>query len=173
MVDFIEENYNIVNYEDFFNAFNLHFNLPISEDDIRRYEEEKKIKPLKKGIDIKKQEEMNSHPLNDPDYEEIYNTHNSEDENFVGFNSSSIPISSEDSKLIYDGIIKTENISKEYALSLLSIEDQTILDLINNNRIISKWFTIALLAKLNELASLKLIEDGLKNGKKSWRLKNS
>lgn len=85
--------------------------------------------------------------------------------------NSSIPISSEKSKLVHDIIIEFEDISKEQALSLLSIEDQTILDIINNNRITSRWFGIALLDKLNELVSLKLIEEGLKNGKKSWRLK--
>ena len=172
MVKYIEKNYNVVNYEDFFNAFIINFNLPLAEDDIRRYEEEKRIERIKKRIDIQNQEKINGFPLNNSNFEEICKSHNNNDENFFRFNSPPIPISSEDSKLIHDGIIKTVKISNEQVLNLLSIEEQTILDIINNSRIISKWFTIALLTKLNELASLKIIEHGLKNGKKSWRLKN-
>jgi len=168
MVKFIEDNYSIENFEDFFNAFNNNFKLPLTEDDLRRYEEENLTERSNRRISVPKQEEIIDVPLNDSDYEENSNFRVGNDEN----NYSSIPISSEKSKLVHDIIIEFEHISKEQALGLLSIEDQTILDIINNNRIVSRWFTIALLAKLNELVSLKLIEDGLKNGKKAWRLKN-
>ncbi len=171
-VEFIEDKYSIENYKDFFNAFNNNFKLPLTEDDIRRYEEEKRIERIKKRNNIQNQEKINDVPLNNSDYEENSNSLVCNDENNSGFDNSTIPISSEKSKLVHDIIIEFEDISKEQALSLLSIEDQTILDIINNNRITGKWFAIALLAKLNELASLKLIEDGLKNEKKSWKLKN-
>ncbi len=171
MVEFIEDNYSIENYEDFFNAFNNNFKLPLTEDDIRRYEEENLTRRLNRRNNVPRQEEINVVPLNNSDYEEYANSRVSNDENNSGFDNSSIPISSEKSKLVHDMIIEFEDISKEHALSLLSIEDQTILDIINNNRITSRWFAIALLDKLNELVSLKLIEDGLKNGKNAWRLK--
>jgi len=172
MVKFIEENYSFENYEDFFNAFNINFELPLTEDDIRRYEEKNLAEKLNRRNNVPRQEEINDIPLNNSDYEENSNSSVDNDENSSGFDNSSIQISSEESKLIHDIIIEGEKISNEQALSLLSIEDQTILDIINNNRITGKWFAIALLAKLNELASLKIIEDGLKNGKKSWKLKN-
>lgn len=150
MVQFIENNYSPGNTKDFVNKFVAKFNLKLPEDG----EIEKKNK--------KKRKRNASHP------QEINNF--SLATSSMEFQDSSM--TNNFSRFLYDDIIETYSLSDKRVLALLSKEYQTILDITKNHRITNMGQMFAIKAKLIELKNSKIIEEGLINGSKAWRLKN-
>ncbi|MBA7575785.1 hypothetical protein ES708_17621 [subsurface metagenome] len=150
MVQYIENNYSTGNTKDFVNKFLAKFNLKLPEGG----EIEKKKK--------KKRKRNASHP------QEINNS--SLATSSMEFQDSSM--TNNFSRFLYDEIIETYSLSDKQVLALLSKEYQTILDITKNHRITNMGKVVAIKAKLIELINSKIIEEGLINSSKVWRLKN-
>lgn len=165
MVQYIENNYSPGNNKDFVNKFVAKFNLKLPEDG----EIEKINKNQSKRIESHRQE-RNGDSL-------LRKAYHKEETNIFSLTSSNMKfqdfsMTNKFSRFLYDEVIETYSLSDNQVLALLSKEYQTILDIIYNYRITDNEHIVAIRAKLIELNNSIIIEEGLINGRKAWRLKN-